>query len=70
MRRFLLLPVLAVAFAAPAVPANAYLISGCASGDYQVVDLTVAGRELVEVCTDESPVTTISKLVCLPCIVK
>ena len=61
MRRFLLLPVLGLAFAATAVPAQAqYLVQGCAAGDYRVIDVEAAGRELVEVCTDEDPLEKIN----------
>ena len=67
MRRLLLL-VPAAAIALSAVPAGAaYLLgSGCADDDYRVVDLTVAGRELVEVCTDDNPLPYIADLRCTP----
>ena len=53
MRRLLALTVLTVAVSA--VPASAqYLLStGCDEGDWQVVEVSSGGAEVVEVCSSE-----------------
>ncbi|HEV2891687.1 MAG TPA: hypothetical protein VGX28_15045 [Frankiaceae bacterium] len=70
MRRIIVLAAVAAAFAGISAPAaNAYLVNGCQSGDWTAANVVVAGREVAQVCTSENPVTTISKLICLPCFV-
>lgn len=67
MRRLLLLA--AAAIAVSAVPAQAdYLLKTCGSGDYTVAEVTVADREVAEVCTSESPSRIIGRYICLPCL--
>ena len=56
MRRLLMIAVVAAA-ATTAVPAHAqYLLStGCQTGDWQAIEVSSGGREVVEVCMSDSP---------------
>jgi adenine deaminase len=64
VRRLLLLAVAAAAVSA--VPANAYLLNGCQSGDWTVADVVVAGREIAQVCTSDEPVLNWTCRICPP----
>lgn len=64
MRRLLLLAAAGIALSA--VPAQAqYLVDGCGYGDWTVAQVTLAGREIAHVCTNERPPTP---TICVPCL--
>ncbi|HEV2891686.1 MAG TPA: hypothetical protein VGX28_15040 [Frankiaceae bacterium] len=69
MRRILVVAAVAAAFAGSVPAANAYLVSGCQSGDWSAANVVVAGVEVVQVCMDHNPLRDVVT-VCLPCIVK
>ena len=55
MRRLLMIAL--VAGAAATAPAHAqYLVStGCQTGDWQAIEVSSGGKEIVEVCMSDSP---------------